>query len=75
MKELIRITDKVYVNETDVATLEYEAGYSDYWGSTHAMGTIIVMKSGRKVFAEGLKPAQVLEKLRANSKSETSNVG
>lgn len=65
-KALVKINDKVFINEADVSTLEYEAGHRDYWGSSRAMGTIIVMKSGRKVFAEGLKPDQVLEKLREN---------
>lgn len=66
MKELIRITDKIYISETDVSTLEWEEPqYDSYWGgSTRKGGTIIVMKSGRKVFAEGLKPDQVTEKLR-----------
>lgn len=64
-KELIEINDEIFINETDVSTLEYEkAQYAGYHGSKiHSGGTIIIMKSGRKVFAEGLTPKQVYAKL------------
>lgn len=74
MKELIRINENIYVHEDDVSTLEFQDRFTDYWGSTQKMGTIIVMKSGRKVFAEGLRPDEVKEKLKTKSEGK-ANVG
>ena len=75
MKELIRISETIHVHEDDVSTLEFQDRFTDYWGSTQKMGTIIVMKSGRKVFAEGLKPDQVKEKLNKTSGVANASVG
>lgn len=69
-KVLIEITDCVLINSSDVSSLEYERYYgASYWGNTSGRaGTIITMKSGRKIFVGGSTPKEVNAKLNLETK-------
>jgi len=63
-KTIIKITDDVFIQAEDVSSMEYEAGYENYWGNGHNGGTIVTMKSGRKIFVSNATPVEIMEKLK-----------
>lgn len=59
-KTIIEITDSVFINPTDVSSMEF-GDYGNYYGSNY--GTVITMKSGRKIFVKFAKPNEILKKI------------
>ena len=65
-KTLLAVNDMVYINADDVSTIEYEKQTFGYWGNATRSGSIITMKSGRKIFVVNVKPDEIFEKMQGD---------
>ena len=68
-KEVISISDSVWINPSDISTMEY-GDYGSYFNG-YKTGTIIVMKSGRKVFVKYETPKDILDKIEKHKDTKT----
>ena len=57
------VTESVFVNADEVSSMEFiPASADEYYSQTQ--GTLILLKNGRKIFVNYMKPSEVMEKLK-----------
>ena len=71
---LKQITPEIYIDPTEVSSIQKETIESETWGSGSVgysfYGTVLTLKNGRKIFVKHLTPEQVLKKLNSTDGTE-----
>ena len=65
-KTILQLTDEVAINPMDISSLEVTQDETDYWGSRISRGgTVLIMRSGAKIFVKGLNIRDIKVKVDA----------
>lgn len=62
---MLKITDEIFIEPSELSSMEYVFDDKDYWGNKIVGGTILTMKSGRKIFVKCKTPHKIERILNA----------